>query len=156
MSWIGPETPYRRYTTANGIIAKPVVTLDSIQAGEARLEQVSASISSTMEVGLLGAAFFNNFTFQIDPAANVIAVVVNDLASFTNRYAHWAGIRIAGEYEGNLNDAGERVLVRGPLGETNTVFTYNDSRRWPQSPSLSRKLRWVRAFPPFSCWRRSP
>ncbi len=75
---IGPETPYRRYTTANGIIAKPLVTLDSVQAGEARLEQVQASISSTMDVGLLGGAFFNNFTFQIDPAASQIAVVLND------------------------------------------------------------------------------
>jgi len=75
---IGPETPYRRYTTANGIIAKPLITLDSVQAGEARLEQVRASISSTMDVGLLGGGFFNNFTFQIDPAASQIAVVLND------------------------------------------------------------------------------
>ena len=75
---IGPDTPYRRYTTANGIIAKPVITLDSVQAGEARLEQVRASVSSTMGVGLLGGAFFNNFPLQIDPAANQIAVVLND------------------------------------------------------------------------------
>jgi clan AA aspartic protease (TIGR02281 family) len=75
---IGPETPYRRYTTANGIITKPLITLDSVQAGEARLEQVRASVSSTMSVGLLGGAFFNNFTFQIDPAASQIAVVLND------------------------------------------------------------------------------
>jgi clan AA aspartic protease (TIGR02281 family) len=75
---VGPDTPYRRYTTANGIIANPIVTLDSVQAGEARIEQVRASISSSMQVGLLGGAFFNNFTFQIDPAANVIAVVLND------------------------------------------------------------------------------
>jgi clan AA aspartic protease (TIGR02281 family) len=75
---VGPDTPYRRYQTANGIVANPIITLDSVQAGEARLEQVSASISSTMGVGLLGGAFFNNFTFQVDPAASVIAVVLND------------------------------------------------------------------------------
>jgi clan AA aspartic protease (TIGR02281 family) len=86
---IGPETPYRRYTTANGIIAKPVITLDSVQAGEARLEQVRASVSSTMEVGLLGGAFFNNFTFQIDPAANLIAVVLNDRVRAGRSEAQW-------------------------------------------------------------------
>jgi clan AA aspartic protease (TIGR02281 family) len=75
---VGPDTPYRRYQTANGIVVNPIITLDSVQAGEARLEQVSASISSTMGVGLLGGAFFNNFTFQVDPAASMIAVVLND------------------------------------------------------------------------------
>jgi clan AA aspartic protease (TIGR02281 family) len=75
---VGPDTPYRHYQTANGIVANPIITLNSVQAGEARLEQVSASISSTMGVGLLGGAFFNNFTFQVDPAASVIAVVLND------------------------------------------------------------------------------
>ena len=86
---IGPETPYRRYTTANGVIAKPVITLDSVQAGEARLERVRASISSTMDVGLLGGAFFNNFTFQVDPAANVIAVVLNDRVRAGRSEAQW-------------------------------------------------------------------
>lgn len=75
---VGPDTEYRRYRTANGIVANPIVTLDSVQAGEARLERVPASISSTTSLGLLGGAFFNNFTFQVDPAANVIAVVLND------------------------------------------------------------------------------
>jgi len=86
---IGPETPYRRYTTANGIIAKPVITLDSVQAGEARLEQVRASVSTTMDVGLLGGAFFNNFTFQIDPAANLIAVVLNDRVRAGHSEVQW-------------------------------------------------------------------
>jgi clan AA aspartic protease (TIGR02281 family) len=86
---VGPDTPRRSYRTANGIIANPIVTLDSVQAGEARLEQVRASISSTMEVGLLGGAFFNNFTFQIDPAANVIAVVVNDRVRAGRSEAQW-------------------------------------------------------------------
>ena len=86
---IGPETPYRRYTTANGVIAKPVITLDSVQAGEARVEQVRASVSSTMQVGLLGGAFFNNFTFQIDPAANLIAVVLNDRVRAGRSETQW-------------------------------------------------------------------
>jgi clan AA aspartic protease (TIGR02281 family) len=88
---VGPDTPYRRYTTANGIISNPIVTLDSVQAGEARLEQVRASINSTMGVGLLGGTFFNNFTFQVDPAANVIAVVLNDRVRAGRSEDQWRG-----------------------------------------------------------------
>ncbi len=86
---VGPDTPYRQYTTANGVIANPIITLDSVQAGEARLEQVPASISSTMEVGLLGGAFFNNFTFQIDPAANVISATLNDRVRAGRSETQW-------------------------------------------------------------------
>jgi len=86
---VGPDTPYRQYSTANGVIANPIVTLDSVQAGEARLERVRASISSTMEVGLLGGAFFNNFTFQIDPAANVISATLNDRVRAGRTETQW-------------------------------------------------------------------
>ncbi len=86
---VGPDTPYRRYTTANGVVDNPVVTLDSVQAGEARVERVRASISSTMEVGLLGGAFFNNFTFQIDPAASVITAMVNDRVRAGRTETQW-------------------------------------------------------------------
>jgi len=61
------------------------------------------------------------------------AVAVNNLAAFTNRYPGWSGMKIAGEYEGNLNDGGERVMLQGPLGETIVIFTYGDGRIWPQS-----------------------
>ena len=53
------------------------MTLDSVQVGDARVERVRGSISESMSVGLLGGTFFNNFTFQIDPAANVITLIPN-------------------------------------------------------------------------------
>jgi len=76
--FVGPDTPRASYRTANGVVTKPVVFLDSLQVGEARLEGVRASISDSMDVGLLGGTFFNNFTFQVDPAAHVITAVRND------------------------------------------------------------------------------
>ena len=75
---IGPETPRAVYQTANGAIASPIVTLDSVEAGEVRLEGVRAHVSEGLSVGLLGGAFFNQFTFQIDPAANSILLFPND------------------------------------------------------------------------------
>jgi predicted nucleic acid-binding Zn-ribbon protein len=40
-------------------------------------------------VGLLGGGFFNNFTFQIDPAASQIAVLLNDRVRAGRSEAQW-------------------------------------------------------------------
>lgn len=74
---VDQNTPRALYHTANGAIREPVVTIDSLQAGDARVEGLRGSISHSMHVGLLGGTFFNNFTFQVDPAAGVISLVPN-------------------------------------------------------------------------------
>jgi clan AA aspartic protease (TIGR02281 family) len=74
---VAPDAPREVYQTANGLIESAIVTLDSVEAGDARVERVRGSISDSMSVGLLGGTFFNNFTFQIDPAANVITLIPN-------------------------------------------------------------------------------
>jgi len=75
---VGPDTPTALYQTANGVVSHPIVNLDSVQVGEARIEGVRGSISDSMQIGLLGGTFFNNFTFQIDPAAQLISLRPND------------------------------------------------------------------------------
>jgi clan AA aspartic protease (TIGR02281 family) len=75
---IGPDTPRAVYHTANGLVSSPVVTLDSVTVGGARMEGVRGSVSESMNVGLLGGAFFNNFTFQVDPAAQIITLLPNE------------------------------------------------------------------------------
>jgi clan AA aspartic protease (TIGR02281 family) len=77
---VGADTRTMRFTTANGVVEHPVVTLDSVELGTARAEQVPASISDGMQVGLLGLSFFNRYTYQIDAAAGVVTLVENDLA----------------------------------------------------------------------------
>ena len=74
---ITADTPRATYQTANGRISKPIVHLDSVQVGDVRVEGVRGSVSEQMDVGLLGGTFFNNFTFQIDPAAQLITLVPN-------------------------------------------------------------------------------
>jgi clan AA aspartic protease (TIGR02281 family) len=76
---VGRDTPHQTYQTANGLVETPVVTIGSIQVGEARVENLRGSVSGGMSIGLLGGTFFNNFTFQIDPAANVITLFPNAL-----------------------------------------------------------------------------
>lgn len=70
----------REYLTANGVVEEPVVMLRSVELGGARVDDVPASISSSMEVGLLGLSFFNHFQVHVDPAAGVLTLVPNDLA----------------------------------------------------------------------------
>ena len=59
-------------------------------------------------------------------AKGALVVVVRDLAAFRSRYGE-AGIPLAGEYAGNLSNAGELVRIEGPFGETILEFRYEDS-----------------------------
>jgi clan AA aspartic protease (TIGR02281 family) len=70
----------KRYATANGVVEQPVVMLHSVSLGGATAENVPASVSPDMDLGLLGLSFFNHFTYNIDTAAGVVTLRRNDLA----------------------------------------------------------------------------
>jgi aspartyl protease family protein len=76
----GPETRSKNYRTANGIVTQATVMLRSVELGGAVVENVPASISPSLEIGLLGLSFFNHFTYHIDAAAGVLTLVPNGLA----------------------------------------------------------------------------
>ena len=65
---ITDETERIRVKTANGVVAEPVVQLKSVQLGPARVENLRAAVSGSMDIGLLGGAFFNNYVYQVDAA----------------------------------------------------------------------------------------
>ena len=77
---VGPETRTKRYSTANGIVEHPVVMLRSVDLGGAVVENVPASISPSMNVGLLGLSYFNHFTYNVNAAKGVVTLVPNRLA----------------------------------------------------------------------------
>jgi hypothetical protein len=52
-------------------------------------------------------------------------VVVKDLAAFSTRY-DTSPIRIAGEYSGNLGNAGDELRLEGPLLEPIHFFSYSE------------------------------
>jgi clan AA aspartic protease (TIGR02281 family) len=74
---VEPGTPRETYATANGLVRQAVVTFESVEVGEARVESVRGSVSETLPVGLLGTSFFNRFTLQIDPEAHVLTLIPN-------------------------------------------------------------------------------
>jgi len=74
---IGADTPTVMVNTANGVVEEPLVRLDSVALGKARVEGLHANVSSSMEFGLLGGSFFNNFIYQVDAALGLITLVPN-------------------------------------------------------------------------------
>jgi clan AA aspartic protease (TIGR02281 family) len=119
----GPGTRTLPFTTANGVVEQPVVTLDSVELGSARAEQVAAAISDKVEVGLLGLSFFNRFTYQIDAAAGLVTLVENDLAE--------SGQIVGGRSEAQWR--GEFETLRTRLAEV-------DAARSRTTPAHGRRL----------------
>jgi clan AA aspartic protease (TIGR02281 family) len=67
------------YQTANGVVEAPVVRLGSIDLGGAVAHDISASVSDSMRVGLLGLSYFNRFTYHVDPGRGVVTLRPNGL-----------------------------------------------------------------------------
>jgi clan AA aspartic protease (TIGR02281 family) len=67
------------YRTANGTVQNPVVVLSSVELGGARVENVPASVSRSMSIGLLGLSFFNHFRYRIDPVEGIVTLRPNGL-----------------------------------------------------------------------------
>jgi clan AA aspartic protease (TIGR02281 family) len=74
---ITDDTPRIRVMTANGVVSNPIVQLQSVQVGPARVDNLQAAVNGSMDVGLLGGAFFNNFVYQVDAAAGIITLKPN-------------------------------------------------------------------------------
>lgn len=75
---VDSSTPTVFVRTANGLVERPVVRLDAVEIGGARVEGLMAIVNPSMEVGLLGGDFFNNFIYSVDAARAVISLTAND------------------------------------------------------------------------------
>lgn len=76
-------------------------------------------------------------------------VVVRNRAAFVSRYGDQ--IRIAGEYSGSLNNAGERLTLVGPVGESILDFAY-DPAWYPTTDGGGSSLVVVDPNAPTSNW----
>jgi clan AA aspartic protease (TIGR02281 family) len=81
------DTPRVAVTTANGIVARPLVPLSSIEIRGARVEHLSATLDPGLEFGLLGGSFFNNYIYRVDAARSVMTLVPNDESAARSRKA---------------------------------------------------------------------
>jgi hypothetical protein len=67
-----------------------------------------------------------DFTFpSLELGAGQYVLVVKDIGAFTAKYG--TDLNIAGEYSGNLNNAGERIELQDAVGQTIMNFKYSDN-----------------------------
>ncbi|TMA31695.1 MAG: DUF4124 domain-containing protein [Deltaproteobacteria bacterium] len=74
---IRPDTPSVQVTTANGVVARPLISLQSVEIEGARVENLAATVDFGLEFGLLGGSFFNNYVYRVDAARSVITLEPN-------------------------------------------------------------------------------
>ena len=91
------------------------MTLDSVELGGARVEQLRGSLSESIPLGLLGRTFFNHFTMQIDPAEGVITLLPNAQMRGGATHEEWRSRfdELRGEIAASRRISGRRAR-RGP------------------------------------------
>ena len=86
-------------------------------------------------IDLAGVALTTGVTFAFDAGESTLLgpgeylVLVRNLAAFAVRYGDAA--RVAGEYGGSLNNAGEQIVLVDAGERTIRDFTFGDSGDWP-------------------------
>lgn len=100
------------------------------------LELYNSSASVTLD--LSGVKFTQgiDYTFtqgtSLAPGAYLVLAGTADLAGFRAYYGLDGSVTVMGSYSGNLNNAGEQLVLRTSAGGTDIVnFNYADGRGWP-------------------------
>jgi len=108
------------------------------------LELMNISLTERLHLG--GVKFVEGIQFEfpygMDLPPGQRLLVVNDLNAFNQQ--HGEEMTVAGEFSGNLNNGGERLLLVDQSGEIIRDFVYLDDTGWPQAadgegPSLTLK-----------------
>lgn len=99
--------------------------LPGVQASDFEFIELTNTGATTLSLG--GATFDKGIDFTF-PAGYTLApgakcLLVSLQAAFTLRYG--SGFNIAGQYEGNLDNSGERLRLLDPVGEEIFDFTYD-------------------------------
>jgi hypothetical protein len=83
----------------------------------------------------LGGASFTGITFQFANgtvlAPDQFLVLGRNATALTAKYP---GLLVSGIYTGKLDNAGETIALRPPLGATVLSVNYKDSGKWPLTP----------------------
>ena len=81
----------------------------------------NGGLQAKVDVDNVLGAFETLAPMLLNPGESI--VVVHNQAAFISRYG--SGIRVAGEFSGALDNAGERLTLVGPLGEPILDFSYD-------------------------------
>ncbi len=121
---VGPVAENLRITE---IMYHPLAFIDTIEPNEEFIELTNIG---TDTINLNRVRFTNgiDFTFpSVDLAPREYVVVVQDREAFEARYG--MDIPIAGQYDGRLNNGGERITLNDAINQTILDFDYSNSWR---------------------------
>jgi hypothetical protein len=96
--------------------------------GDNDFEYLELQNTGTLPIDLAGMKLSGgvDFTFTtgvLAPGAHLL--LVNNQAAFESRYGD--SLNVAGEFDGNLNNSGEALLLESPFGEAILDFSYSDA-----------------------------
>lgn len=126
-------------------------------AGDPDAEFIELQNVGSGPLDLSGVSFTAGVDFRFEdgtmlpPGEHI--VVVADLAAFRARYGT-AGIRVAGEYRGRLENGGERIALTFGASTTILDFTYRD-RWYPLAAGAGYSLVVVDPWGPTSAWTQA-
>ncbi len=95
--------------------------------------------TGSMSIDLRGAYFFDGISFTFPMLSNATTllpaggrvILCGNIAGFRQRYGTGWDAFIAGQFSGNLDNAGERLVLKQPDGTVIVDFTYGDAAPWP-------------------------
>jgi hypothetical protein len=94
------------------------------------------NIHPSAPLDLTGVQFIDGIAFNFAPgtvlAPGARLLVVRSTAGFNTKYG--AGLPVAGEYSGSLDNGGERVVLSLGGGTPVRDFTYDNNPPWPAEP----------------------
>ena len=120
--------------------------IEFMNVGSEPLDLTGVHFISGIEVTM-----FPSGGFSLPPGER--AVAVKNLGAFEALYG-LAGIEIAGEYSGNLSNAGEFVGLEGRLNEPIQEFSYSDEWQ-PMTDGLGHSLVIIDPYAPISSWSQA-
>jgi hypothetical protein len=135
------SSPWSGSVAATYVVSLPTVAVSEIMYHPApppagspnsaeQFEFIELKNTGDQPVSLLGCQFAQGIAYLFTTNSSVTfldpgeyLVLVKDRAAFGARYPNVKNI--AGEYEGNLDNSGERIVFQGPLQETIAEFSYS-------------------------------
>ena len=102
-----------------------------------RLKNMTASTFGSQSIDLMGLRFINGLTWTFDSTAGIPrllppgqrALIVGHQAAFNLR--HGPGLPVAGQFTGQLSNAGEQLTLTAASGAVIRDFTWSDLAPWP-------------------------
>jgi hypothetical protein len=102
---------------------------DSISGNEFEFIELKNTGISTLFLG--GLSFDDGVEYTFPPESELapggFVVLASDALHFYGRYGFFPD----GEFQGNLNNGGEQIRIKGPDGETLILVLYDDQAPWP-------------------------